>query len=132
MMASVLLCFLFVVSPAAERAAPLDQAQIAKLQQMVRRTQDRNVALKAALDERQQELMGAYSQFDLDETRISQLHEEIIVLQRKLLENYRDLQVELRAIVGERRFAQLKARIDLILKGKKKVQESQYKQRQDR
>ena len=132
MMASVFLCFLIVASPAAERPAPLDQAQIVRLQQVVRRTQERNVELKAALDERQQELMGAYSQFELDETRISQSHEEIIVLQRKLLENYRDLQVELRAIVGEQRFAQLKARIDLILKGKKKVRESQYKQCQDR
>lgn len=124
MMASILLCTLFVAGAATERPAPLTPQQITKLQQVVRRTQDRNVKLKAALDDRQQELMKAYSQFKLREKRISQLHKEIINLQRELLENYRDLQVELRDIVGEQRFIHLKKRIDLFLKGKKKVQAS--------
>ena len=122
MIASILLCSLFVAGPATDRPAPLTPARITKLQQAVRRTQDRNAELKEALDDRQQELMKAYSQFQLDETRISQLHEKIIDLQRGLLENHRDLQVELRDIVGEQRFTRLKMRIDLVLKGKKKVQ----------
>ncbi|HJN11997.1 MAG TPA: hypothetical protein QF564_25145 [Pirellulaceae bacterium] len=57
-----------------------------------------------------------------DEQYISRLHKKIIDLQRELLENYRDLQVELRNIVGDKCFSHLKSRIDLILKGKKKVQ----------
>ena len=123
-MASLLLCTLLVVGqPVGDRPAPLTSQQITKLQQEVRRTQGRDAELKLALDDRQQELMKAYSEFELDETRIAQLHKEIINLQRELLENYRDLQVELRDIVGEERFLHLKKRIDLLLKGKKKVQD---------
>ena len=122
MMTSIVLCTLLVAGQASDRPAPLAPQQITKLQQVLRRTQDRNVQLKAALDNRQQKLMKAYSQFELDEKRISQLHKEIIDLQRELLENYRGLQVKLRDIVGEQRFLHLKKRIDLILKGKKKVQ----------
>jgi len=122
MMASILLCTLLVVGSALDRPTPLTQMQITKLQQVVRRTQDRNDKLKLALDGEQQGLMKAYSQFELDEKHIARLHKEIVDLQRELLENYRDLQVELRDIVGEERFLHLKTRIDLILKGKKKVQ----------
>lgn len=128
MTASILLCTMLVApapatgSPATSSPATLTQAQITKLQRIVRKTQDRNTELKAALEDRRQKLMKAYSQFELDEKRISQLHKEIIGQQRELLENYRQLQVELRQVVGEERFLRLKMRIDLFLKGKKKVQ----------
>jgi hypothetical protein len=106
----------------AQQLEPLTKTQISKLQQTVRRTQDRNIELKKALAERQQQLMKEYSQFQLNDVAIAKLHVEVIDLQRRLLENYRDLQVELRETVGEQRFAQLKMRIDLILKSNKKVQ----------
>ncbi len=138
-MASMLLCLLLagpVIPPRAtpekatptkaiasaegERPTPLTKTQITKLRRVVRRTQDRNTELKTALNGRQQKLMQAYSQFTLDETHIAQLHQEIIDLQKDLLKNYRDLQVELRDIVGEQRFTRLKRRIDFILKSPKK------------
>ena len=122
MMASILLCSLLVVGAASDRQTPLTPAQITKLQQVVRQAVDRNTKSKEDLDNRQQELMKAYSQFDLDDQHISKLHEEIVELQRGQLESYRVLQVELRAIVGEERFLQLKRRIDLMLNKKKKVE----------
>jgi hypothetical protein len=122
MMASILLCSLLAAATAADTPPPLTSQQIMKLQQLVRRTQNCDAELKAALNDRQQTLMKAYSQFELDQKRISKMHEEIIDLQRNLLENYRGLQVELREIVGEQRFLHLKKRIDLFLKGKKKTQ----------
>ncbi len=121
-MTSILLCTLFVVVQADDKPLPLTPTQITNLQQLVRRTQDRDAKLKAALEDGQQKLMKAYSQFELDEDRITELHKEIIRLQRELLENYRDLQVQLRSAVGETRFLHMKKRIDLILKAKKKVQ----------
>jgi septal ring factor EnvC (AmiA/AmiB activator) len=132
MMASILICALLFAAPQVSRpvsqrserppqSEPLTQAQITKLQQTVRRTQDRNIKLKKDLAERQQQLMKEYAQFKLDDARIAKLHIEVIDLQRGLLENYRDLQVALREIVGEQRFAQLKMRIDLILKSNQKV-----------
>jgi len=122
MMGSILLCSLLVVGAAPDRQTPLTHAQITKLQQVVRQTLVRNTKSKEGLDDRQQALMKAYSQFELDEQHISQLHEEIVDLQRELLDSYRVLQVELRATVGEERFLQLKKRIDLMLNGKKKEQ----------
>lgn len=122
MMAPILLCSLLLAAPPADRPPPLTPTQITRLQRVVRRTQDRNDELKQALDERQQQLMKAYTQFELHEEQIDQLHVEIVGLQRDLLANYRDLQIELRGIVGKRRFSHLKKRIDLILKSKKKVQ----------
>ena len=68
----------------------------------------------------QQELMQAYSQVALDEQKIDELHDEIIELQRGLLLNYRELQVEIRGAVGQQRFPQLKQRIDNVLKQKAK------------
>jgi molybdenum-dependent DNA-binding transcriptional regulator ModE len=122
MMASILLCSLLAAATATDTPPPLTSQQIAKLQHLVRRTQGRDAELKAALNDQQQILMKAYSQFELDEKRISKIHKEIIDRQRELLENYRGLQVELREIVGEQRFLHLKKRIDLFLKGKKKTQ----------
>ena len=123
MMGSILLCTLLAVGAAPDhQTAPLTHTQITKLQQVVRQTLDHNTKSKEGLDDRQQALMKAYSQFELDEQRISKLHEEIVDLQRELLDSYRVLQVELRATVGEERFLQLKKRIDLMLNGKKKEQ----------
>ena len=121
-MTSILLCVSVLVAVAGGDAPPpLTKDKIAKLQQLVRRTQERDAELKAALERQQNRLMKAYASFLLDEKHILELHTEIIQLQTKLLTNYRDLQVELRNIVGEKRFRHLKTRIDLILKGKKKV-----------
>lgn len=122
MMASILLCSLLVVGAVPDSQPPLTHTQITELQQVVRETLDRNKKSKEGLDDRQQALMKAYSQFELDEQGISKLHEEIVDLQRELLENYRVLQMELRAIVGEQRFLQLQKRIDLMLNGNKKSQ----------
>jgi cobalamin biosynthesis Mg chelatase CobN len=123
MMGSILLCTLLAVGAAPDhRTAPLTHTQITKLQQVVRQTLDHHTKSKEGLDDRQQALMKAYSQFELDEQRISKLHEEIVDLQRELLDNYRALQVELRAIVGQERFLQLKKRIDLMLNKKKTEQ----------
>ena len=124
-MTSMLVCALLAAGAHGDRGAPLTSAQLSKLQQVVRQTQDRNETLKSALDKSQVKLMQAYAEFELDDARITQLHTEIIDLQRKILLSYRDLQVELRKIVGQQRFTHLKKRIDLILDGGKKVQVGQ-------
>ncbi len=83
-MASMLLCLLLagpVIPPRAaaakandrvqpdraegERPTPLTKTQITKLRRIIRRTQGRNTELKTVLNDRQQELMQAYSQFRL-------------------------------------------------------------------
>lgn len=121
-MNTILLCAVLVVGSQADPAARLTKIQISKIQQVVRHAQDQKDAITAKLGDRQQKLMEAYSQFSLDDKLIARLHTEIVDLQRQLLNNYRDLQVQLRDVVGRPGFLRLKQRIDLILKGKKKVQ----------
>ena len=121
-MNSMLLCALLIAGAQTDPAAPLTQTQISKLRQVVRHAQDRKDAITADLEDRQQKLTEAYSQFSLDEKLIARLHDEIVDLQRQLLDNYRNLQIQLRNVVGQPGFLRLKKRIDLILKGRKKVQ----------
>ncbi len=118
-MTPILVCILIVAGQPEDRPR-LTQTQVTRLQQVVRRTQSRNTSLRAGLGDRQRQLVAAYSKFELDETRISQLHKEVIDLQRDLLNNYRDLQTELRGIVGKQQFSHFKKRIDGILEGEKK------------
>ncbi|MDG1896603.1 MAG: hypothetical protein P8J37_17000 [Fuerstiella sp.] len=117
----ILFCTLLIAGGQDDPAAPLTQIQISKLQQVVRNAQHQKDAITADLENRQRELMAAYSEFKLNEKQIVKLHQEIVELQRQLLDNYRHLQVELRDIVGKPGFLRLKRRVDLILNSRKKV-----------
>lgn len=98
-----------------EKSPPLTEAQRAKIQDLVRDTQERAKDLKAKLDGRQHELAKLYGEFKLDDAAVAKLQDDILGLQKQLLANYHKMQVELRAIVGPERFATLRQRIDNIL-----------------
>ena len=55
-------------------------------------------------------------QYKLDEEKVTKLAAEVLDLQRQMLTNYRKMQVELRTVVGEERFNQLRRRLDNMLK----------------
>src|SRR5262245_11528713 len=95
--------------------APLTDAQRERLTKLVHTTQKENEDLKAKLEQRQRELARHYAEFDLNEKAVTKLQAEVIDLQRKLLDNYHRLQVELRMIVGRERFVVLRQRLDRIL-----------------
>lgn len=114
----VLLC-VFTAGVRGE-APPLTEAQrtsIAKLANSTKKEADR---LKNLLDTRQEELAVLYAKYKLDEDKAKKLEDDVIALQRELLTNYRKMQVELRALVGEERFVFLRQRIDNMLKAQKK------------
>src|SRR5262245_47953337 len=94
---------------------PLTEEQRARLTRLSQDTQKESTRLKALLEERQQELARVYAEYNLDLPRATQLEAEILDLQRQMLDNYRKMQVELRAVVGKERFMTLKKRIDNFL-----------------
>ena len=95
---------------------PLTEEQQAKVRKLATETQKEAARLKALLDERQKELAAVYSKYELDEKRATKLETEILDIQRKMLANYRKMQVELRTLVGEERFNLLRRRLDNMLK----------------
>ena len=95
---------------------PLTEVQRMRLAQLAHNAQREAARLKALLEERQQELSQVYAEYDLDLPRATQLEAEILDLQRQMLDNYRKMQVELRAVVGKERFLILKKRIDNLLR----------------
>ncbi len=108
----VLLSLLSVQTP----APPLAQDQIAQVQNLIRTTKSQDKQIRAQLVERQQELARAYDKTDFDNAHINDLQEAIAQLQRELLDNYHNLQVGIRRIVGPASFYKLKKRIDMALK----------------
>ena len=119
-MSAFLLVGILLVSDTPNPVEPLTHDQIARVQQLVQQTQARDRQLKQQLERRQNELAGAYSEFQLDVGRVEQLQDEVVSIQRQLLGNYHQMQIELRSIVGEQRFALLRKRIDRVLQAKDK------------
>src|SRR5262245_64030962 len=93
----------------ADRSAPppLTEKQRARIAELVRSTQKEAAALNARLDRLQQALAKKYEEFDLDVAAVEKLQKEILDAQRRLLDNYHRLQVELRSVVGTERFSVL-------------------------
>ena len=96
-------------------APPLNEYQLGRIKKLADDTQKEAVRLKTLLDHRQKELAGVYSKYELDEKRATQLETEILDIQKKMLANYRKMQVELRTLIGEERFTILKQRLDRML-----------------
>ena len=94
---------------------PLSDQQRTRIAELAKRTQDENVRLKAQLEEHQRKLAAIYASYKLDADNATQLETEILDLQRQMLANYRRLQVELRTVVSEERFAILRQRLDHLL-----------------
>ena len=98
-----------------DRLPPLSKAQTTKLRLLVRDSMQKDAELREQLRGKQSQLKAEYVKYELDEKRIEALHGEILELQRKLLLNYRELQIQLRATVSAERFQHLKKRIDNAL-----------------
>jgi hypothetical protein len=94
---------------------PLTEEQRTELTKLVRTTQEQAALLKARLESCQHALARCYAEFELDERAVDKLEAEILEVQRQLLDNYHQMQVKLRTIVGKERFATLKQRLDRIL-----------------
>jgi hypothetical protein len=94
---------------------PLNEDQTARIRELVRTTQARDIELKTGIERCQRALAAAYAEFELDTMRVEELQGRIVELQRQLLANYHRMHVELRAIVGPERFVVLRQRIDLVL-----------------
>ena len=91
---------------------PLTPAQLVRVRELVRVTQDQSTALQARLGERQRELAGLYAVYTLNEREAQRLQREIVGLQRELLANHHRLQVELRTLVTQQRFDTLRRRLE--------------------
>ncbi len=103
---------------AAEDSAPpptLTSTQLARVRELVRMTQDQSSLLQARLSERQRALARLYAQFELDGRAAQELQDEIIELQRQLLANHHQMQVEVRKVVGKERFEILRRRLERVL-----------------
>ena len=77
------------------------------------------------LDLRQRELAAVYAEYKLDEDERRSWKPDVLDLQRQMLANYRKIQVELRTLVGEERFNQLRRRLDNLLKPPAKATEKE-------
>ena len=94
---------------------PLSDQQRTRIAELAKRTQDESVQLKAQLEEQQRKLAAIYAAYNLDADSATKLETEILDLQRQMLANYRRLQVELRTVVSEERFAILRQQLDHLL-----------------
>lgn len=103
-----------VLGQAAE-PAPLTDSQRASIAALARNSQAESARLKQSLAERQRELADRYTRYQLDHDEITRLEREIVALQTELLASYRKMQLELRKLVPEDRFMQLKRRLDHAL-----------------
>jgi hypothetical protein len=95
---------------------PLTDEQKTKISKVANETKQEADRLKALLDSKQQDLASVYTLYKLDEERATKLETEILDLQREMLANHRKMQVEIRALVGEETFVQLRKRLELMLK----------------
>jgi hypothetical protein len=102
----------------------LAQPQIAQIRKLIQATKSHDAKINSQLVERQQELIAAYAEFELNEKRIERLQEEVVDLQRQLLANYHRLQMGLRKATGPERFKTVKSRADVYLRSKEGAAES--------
>jgi hypothetical protein len=94
---------------------PLTSTQLARVRELVRVTQDQSTLLQARLGERQRALARLYAQFELEAKEAQTLQNEIIGLQRQLLANHHQMQLEVRKVVGKERFEILRRRLERVL-----------------
>ena len=113
---SCLFALLTAVAIAKAEPPPLTDEQKARISKLANETKQEADRLKAQLDLRQRELAEVYAHYKLDEEKATKLEAEVLDLQRQMLANYRKVQVELRTLVGEERFNQLRRRLDNMLK----------------
>lgn len=103
---------------AAQDGAPpptLTSTQLARVRELVRVTRNQSSLLQARLSERQRALARLYAQFELDGKAAQELQNEIIELQRQLLANHHQMQVEVRKVVGKERFELLRRRLEKVV-----------------
>lgn len=112
-MNALFMLFLFLQTGPAELPEAVPSAQqIDEIRALVRKTENRDIELKAELKKLQQQLTDAYAQFELDEAGIRAIHRKIVDTQEQLLVNYHTLQFGYRRIIGPKHFARVKIRID--------------------
>lgn len=98
-----------------QQAMPLTAEQVVKVRAVLLRTKTEQTELRKKLGESQSQLASCYTEFELDEPRISQLHADIVAAQRKLMDSHHVLHQEMRSILGIERFKSLAKRIELYL-----------------
>ena len=116
----LILCAALLLLPVAGRAdqeqpPPLTPEQVAKVRELVRKTQAQTTLLQARLDKRQRDLTELYAQYELDVVAAQHLQDAIIDLQRQLLTSHHTMQVELRSIVNPARFEVLRQRLSRVV-----------------
>jgi len=111
-----LLALLSWATIAVAEPPPLTDEQRARISKLANETKQESDRLKALLDLRQRELAEVYAQYKLDEEKATRLETDVLDLQRQMLTNHHKMQVELRMLVGEERFNQLRRRLDNMLK----------------
>ena len=114
----ILLATMLGPEPQDRRQPPLSDEQAAQIRTLIQETKARDSRIKTQLARCQRELTDAYRGFEIDEKNILQLQQEIVDLQKSLLDNYHRLQTGLRRIAGRERFKVIKTRVDLHLRSK--------------
>ncbi len=86
--------------------------QAVRLHEVASRTRTDQAHLRTALVDAQHKLAACYSSFELDSLRIEKHQDEIINLQRNLLESHDFMQKDVREIVGSKGFAPFMKRVE--------------------
>jgi hypothetical protein len=89
----------------------------------VQKTRKTDKQLRSKLTTAQQKLATTYAAYKLDSKKAQQIHSDILSLQKSLLDNYHEMQVELRKNVSKERFIFLRRRIDFMLKKQRNPQD---------
>ncbi len=101
-----------------QKLQPLTKPQIAAISNLLRTTRGMDEQLKAELLAQQNRLTELYINFQLDPTQVAAVQQEILTTQSELLKNHHRLNVKVREIVGEKRFASIWRRITYVPKKK--------------
>jgi hypothetical protein len=94
---------------------PLTSTQLARVRELVTMNQNKSALQQARLSACQRALAGVYAQFELDEKEAQKFQIEIVGLQRQLLANHHQMQVEVRKVVGKERFEMLRRRLERVM-----------------
>jgi len=93
----------------------LTSDQVARVRELVRRTQTQASLIQSRIEQRQRELAQVYAEYELKSESAEKLQQEIVDLQRRLLANHHAMQMQLRSIVGKARFEVLRRRLEAMV-----------------
>ena len=112
---AALMAVLAVATQDSAPPPPLTSTQLARVRELVSKNQNKSALQQARLSACQSALAWVYARFELDEKEAQKLQIEIVELQRQLLANHHQMQVEVRKVVGKERFEMLRRRLERVL-----------------